>query len=101
MVLAESFERIHRSNLIGMGILPLQFEPGENAQNLGLNGTETFNVENCFEKDNSFRRKVKITATACDGKEKSFTMVVRLDTPIEQQYYINGGILPYMLRQLL
>ena len=98
-VLAESFERIHRSNLIGMGILPLQFQAGENAESLGLTGNETFDIEGVAraarpEKD----RATEVTVRA-DGK--SFRAVVRLDTPQEARYYENGGILTFVLRRLL
>ena len=96
-VLVESFERIHRSNLIGMGVLPLQFEPGENAESLGLTGQETFNIEG-IENLHSGNTPSEVTVTA-DGK--SFNAVVRIDTPGEADYYRHGGIMQYVLRSLL
>jgi aconitate hydratase len=96
-VLVESFERIHRSNLIGMGVLPLQFSPGENAESLGLTGRETFNIEG-IESLNSGITPREVTVTA-DGK--SFTAIVRIDTPGEADYYRHGGIMQYVLRSLL
>ena len=101
-VIAESYERIHRSNLVGMGILPLQFLEGENAQSLGLNGEEVFEIagiRNVVEKFSAGRR-IKVRATI--GKEnKEFEALLRIDTPQEALYYANGGILQYVLRQLL
>lgn len=98
---AESFERIHRSNLIGMGILPLQFEEGESVETLGLDGTETFTVA-CIDFSKGLPRPahVPVVATKSSGDEVSFTMVVRIDTPTEGMYYQNGGILQYVLRSL-
>jgi aconitate hydratase len=96
-VLVESFERIHRSNLIGMGVLPLQFKPGESAESLGLTGQETFNIEG-IENLNSGITPSEVTVTA-DGK--SFSAVVRIDTPGEADYYRHGGIMQYVLRSLL
>jgi aconitate hydratase len=90
--LAESYERIHRSNLVGMGILPLQFPDGENAESLGLSGKETFDLE----KLEDGARTLKVTA---DGKE--FEARVRIDTPNEWLYYRHGGILQFVLRNLL
>jgi aconitate hydratase len=96
-VIAESYERIHRSNLIGMGVVPLQFRDGESAASLGLTGLETYDIVGLgLER----AREVKVTATSPDGKKKSFTAVVRIDTPKEQDYFIHGGILHYVLRQL-
>jgi aconitate hydratase len=96
-VIAESYERIHRSNLIGMGVVPLQFRDGETAASLGLTGKETFDIVGLgLER----AREVKVTATGADGKKKEFTAVVRIDTPKEQEYFIHGGILQYVLRQL-
>jgi aconitate hydratase len=96
-VLTESFERIHRSNLIGMGVLPLQFQPGESAESLGLTGTETFSVTGIEELNSGVTPgEVKVTA---DGK--TFTAVVRIDTPGEADYYRHGGIMQYVLRSLL
>ncbi|MCF3140101.1 aconitate hydratase AcnA [Paenarthrobacter sp. AR 02] len=100
-VVAESYERIHRSNLIGMGVLPLQFPAGESAATLGLTGTETFSVEGVTELNNGTTPKtLKVTATAEDGSAKSFDAVLRIDTPGEADYYRNGGILQYVLRQI-
>ncbi|YCK80286.1 aconitate hydratase AcnA [Arthrobacter sp. D3-18] len=100
-VIAESYERIHRSNLIGMGVLPLQYPAGESAATLGLTGTETFAVEGVTELNNGTTPKtLKVTATAEDGTAKSFDAVLRIDTPGEADYYRNGGILQYVLRQI-
>lgn len=100
-VVAESYERIHRSNLIGMGVLPLQYPAGESAATLGLTGTETFAVEGVTELNNGTTPKtLKVTATAEDGSAKSFDAVLRIDTPGEADYYRNGGILQYVLRQI-
>jgi aconitate hydratase len=96
-VIAESFERIHRSNLIGMGVLPLQFREGENAGSLGLTGRELISIEGL---DNARSKIVTVVATGDDGKETRFEAVVRIDTPKEREYYLNGGILHYVLRQL-
>ena len=96
-VIAESFERIHRSNLIGMGVLPLQFKDGQTAQSLGLDGTETFAISGITEMNNGgIPKEVKVTAG-----DKSFTAKVRIDTPGEGDYYRHGGIMQYVLRQLL
>ena len=101
-VIAESYERIHRSNLVGMGILALQFLAGENAESLKLTGAEVFEITGIRELVESFApaRKIKVKATA-GGKTTEFTALVRIDTPQEAQYYANGGILQYVLRQLL
>jgi aconitate hydratase len=100
-VIAESYERIHRSNLIGMGVLPLQYPAGETAASLGLVGTETFSVEGVTELNNGTTpRTLKVTATAEDGSTTSFDAVLRIDTPGEADYYRNGGILQYVLRQI-
>lgn len=100
-VIAESYERIHRSNLIGMGVLPLQFPAGENAASLGLTGTETFSVEGVTAlNEGTTPKTLKVTATAEDGSSKSFDAVLRIDTPGEADYYRNGGILQYVLRQI-
>lgn len=96
-VIAESYERIHRSNLIGMGILPLQFKDGEDAESLGLNGWERFAISGLGD---GSAKEVTVTATAKDGKQTRFTAQVRIDTPQEVEYYRNGGILHYVLRQL-
>ena len=96
-VIAESFERIHRSNLIGMGVLALQFPQGDNAQSLGLKGDELFKISGVAEALNSGR--VPALATVSAG-ELQFEAVVRIDTPKEADYFRHGGILPYVLRQL-
>lgn len=101
-VIAESFERIHRSNLIGMGVLPLQFMEGQSAETLGLDGTERYSVANVSFSDGVPEREtVDITATKEDGSEISFKALVRIDTPTEGKYYENGGILQYVLRGLV
>ncbi|HEX8814259.1 MAG TPA: aconitate hydratase AcnA [Terriglobales bacterium] len=101
-VVAESYERIHRSNLVGMGILPLQFMNGETAQSLSLTGEEVLEITGIRDLVDHFApgRQVKVKATAA-GKTKEFQALVRIDTPQEAQYYANGGILQYVLRQLL
>jgi aconitate hydratase len=96
-VLAESFERIHRSNLIGMGVLPLQFKPGESAATLGLSGQEVFSIAGISEINNKEIIPNELVVTADD---KQFTAVVRIDTPGEAEYYRHGGIMPYVLRSL-
>ncbi|MGN6201512.1 MAG: aconitate hydratase [Solirubrobacterales bacterium] len=96
-VIAESFERIHRSNLIGMGVLPLQFAAGESVASLGLTGAETFDFGDLEE---GRAKEVTVTARADDGTEKQFTATVRLDTPNEVGYFLNGGILQTVLRKL-
>ncbi|MEV6611511.1 aconitate hydratase AcnA [Kutzneria sp. NPDC051319] len=101
-VITESFERIHRSNLIGMGVLPLQFPAGENAASLGLDGTETFDFTGVTELNNgSTPSTVKVTATKTDGSKVEFDAVVRIDTPGEADYYRNGGIMQYVLRKMV
>lgn len=100
-VIAESYERIHRSNLIGMGVLPLQFPAGESAATLGLSGTEAFSVEGVTAlNEGTTPKTLKVTATAEDGSSKTFDAVLRIDTPGEADYYRNGGILQYVLRQI-
>ncbi len=96
-VIAESFERIHRSNLIGMGVLPLQYQEGRNAQSLGLTGRETFEIAGL---NRGAAKTVKVIATADDGKTTAFEARLRIDTPKELDYYQHGGILQYVLRQL-
>jgi aconitate hydratase len=98
-VIAESYERIHRSNLLGMGVLPLEFKPGENRESLGLTGHEVFEIEGV----SALSPKIPITVhVKCgDGKAKSFSVVARADTPEEVSYYRHGGILQYVLRQML
>ncbi|MDN6745969.1 MAG: aconitate hydratase, partial [Brevibacterium sp.] len=94
-------ERIHRSNLIGMGVLPLQFPAGESADSLGLDGTETFAISGITElNDGAVPKTVKVSAAKEDGTSVDFDAVVRIDTPGEADYYRNGGILQYVLRQL-
>ena len=103
-VLAESFERIHRSNLVGMGILPLQFLEGESAASLGLTGRETFDLEGIsamIATHFTHGREVRVRATAEDGSAKAFKALARIDTPQEALYYRHGGILQYVIRQLL
>jgi len=99
-VIAESFERIHRSNLVGMGVLPLEFVDGATRQTLGLSGFETYTIEGLAE-DMAPRATLSVTARAADGAELRFGVRSRIDTPEELQYYRNGGILPYVLRQLV
>jgi aconitate hydratase len=100
-VITESFERIHRSNLIGMGVLPLQFPAGQSAASLGLDGTEVFDIQGVEELNRGVTPKtVKVTATKADGTSVVFDAVVRIDTPGEADYFRNGGILQYVLRQL-
>jgi aconitate hydratase len=103
-VLAESYERIHRSNLVGMGILPLQFRPGENIGSLGLTGEEVYDFEGLpklLESGFAGGREITVKARRTDGGERVFQAVVRIDTPQEVRYYQHGGILQYVLRQLL
>lgn len=102
VVIAESYERIHRSNLIGMGVLPLQFPDGESAASLGLDGTETFDVTGITELgEGRTPRTVKVTATKESGEQVEFDARVRIDTPGEADYFRNGGILQYVLRSLI
>src|SRR6266567_3132804 len=98
--IAESFERIHRSNLVGMGILPLQFKPGENKESLGLTGREIYDIEG-IEKSLRPRQQVTVRVTREDGSTFSFQTIARLDSPIDVTYYENGGILPTVLRKLM
>jgi aconitate hydratase len=101
-VIAESYERIHRSNLIGMGVLPLQFQPGMNADALGLMGDEVFTIHGITElNDGVTPHEVDVEAFAVDGRTVEFTALVRIDTPGEADYYRHGGILQYVLRSLL
>jgi aconitate hydratase len=99
-VIAESFERIHRTNLVGMGVLPLQFLPGENAAGLKLTGREVYHIEGVPQALNGGGRRVLVCAVSADGGEAAFEVAVRVDTPQEVEYYRCGGILPYVLRQL-
>ncbi len=96
-VIATSFERIHRSNLVGMGILPLQFRDGQSWQSLGLNGTEAYDIDTSNLKP---RCEVTVKVTCADGSTKQFVAMCRIDTPVELDYYYNGGILPTVLRKL-
>jgi aconitate hydratase len=100
-VLAESFERIHRSNLVGMGVLPLQFLPGESAESLGLTGDETFSITGIEGGQMFPKQRLNVQATAPDGTVKSFEVISRIDTPVEVGYYRNGGILQTVLRQMM
>jgi aconitate hydratase len=97
-VIAKSFERIHRSNLVGMGVLPLDFEPGEGAAELGLDGTEVFDIP--VTDDVTPRQKLRVSATKADGTKVEFMTTVRLDTPVDVGYYRNGGILHTVLRKM-
>ncbi|MEJ2102085.1 MAG: aconitase family protein [Desulfobacterales bacterium] len=98
-VIAQSFERIHRSNLVGMGVLPLVFKSGEDAQSLGLDGSETFFIGGI--EDIQPRQQLQVRAVKSDGRDIRFEVSTRLDTDIEVDYYKNGGILPYVLRKLI
>ena len=98
-IIAGGYERIHRSNLVCMGILPLQFEPGDSAQSLGLNGTETFSIGGIGNGIESGQR-ARVSVKRQDGSETAFDALVRIDAPAEVEYFINGGILPMVLRQL-
>jgi len=98
-VIAESYERIHRSNLVGMGVLPLEFKASENRESLGLTGHEMFEVEGVSSL--APRKQITVNAKASDGKVKTFTALARVDTPEEVSYYQHGGILQYVLRQML
>ena len=99
-VIAENYERIHRSNLVGMGVLPLEFIGGDSAVSLGLDGTETYSL---MELNSSITPSQVLTVTAVDatGQAKTFKVLSRLDSKIEIEYYQNGGILQYMLRKFL
>jgi aconitate hydratase len=99
-VIAQSFERIHRSNLVGMGVFPLQFEEGTNAQTLGLDGTETYDLVGLHESMKP-QQMLTLRIKSKDGKTREVPVQSRIDTPIEVEYYKHGGILPYVLRQLL
>jgi aconitate hydratase len=98
-VIAESFERIHRSNLVGMGVLPLQFQSGQNRESLGLTGKETYSVLG-LASGIPCGDAATVIAKSDDGSEKRFDVIIRIDTPQEVEYFRNGGILPYVLRQL-
>ena len=102
-VIVESYERIHRSNLVGMGVLPLQFRAGDSIQSLGLTGHETFAIEGLAERfvaGDTTGGEVRVRATSPDGDTLEFGAVLRIDTPAEAEYYRHGGILQYVLRRL-
>ncbi len=99
-VLAESFERIHRSNLVGMGVLPLQFLPGESRTTLGLTGTETFDIGGLAE-GMTPGKQLPVHFRRADGTEGEFTVIARVDSPIDVEYLRQGGILQMVLRDLL
>jgi aconitate hydratase len=98
-VIAESYERIHRSNLVGMGVLPLEFKPGDIAASLGLSGHESFTIAGVSKL--APRSRLRVEARDDHGASKAFDVVARADTPEEVAYYRHGGILPYVLRQML
>ena len=100
-VITESFERIHRSNLVGMGVLPLQFKDGQSARTIGLDGTESFDLTGLEGTTVRPRQDATLRITRADGETEDVTLILRIDTPIEIEYYKNGGILPYVLRQLV
>ena len=99
-VVAQSFERIHRSNLVGMGVLPLQFKDGESAQTLGITGTESYDLIG-IAGGITPRMDVTLRINRADGTSSEHALTLRIDTPIEVEYYLHGGILPYVLRQLV
>src|SRR5688500_8623231 len=100
-VITQSFERIHRSNLVGMGVLPLQFKEGQSAASLNLDGTETFDLVGLEGKEVRPRQDVTLRINRADGHSEEVPLTLRIDTPIELEYYKGGGILQYVLRQLL
>ena len=100
-VIVQSFERIHRSNLVGMGVLPLQFKDGVNAETLKLDGTETFDLSGLETSEVKPRQDVLLKINRADGTSEEVSLTLRIDTPIELEYYKSGGILPYVLQQLL
>ena len=99
-VIATTYERIHRSNLVGMGILPLEFADGASWQSLGLDGSESFDIDSLSD-DLQPRSTIKVVAKKADGTEVEFDAAVRIDTAVEMDYYRNGGILQTVLRNLL
>jgi len=99
-VIAKSYERIHRSNLVGMGVLPLQFKGSDSLATLNLTGDETFDLTGIAENLKP-QQDVTLTITRRDGSKQSVALLLRIDTPIEVDYYRNGGILPYVLRELV
>ena len=98
-VVARSFERIHRSNLVGMGVLPLQFKAGESWESHGLRGDEQFDI--LVPAKLEPQQDIRMTVTRKDGSTKTIALLSRIDTPIEVDYFRHGGILPYVLRELL
>ncbi len=98
-VIAESYERIHRSNLVGMGVLPLEFKAGENRETLGLSGHEVFEIEGVASL--APKKQITVHAKSGDGRVRTFSVIARADTPEEVAYYRHGGILQYVLRQML
>ncbi|HET8876487.1 MAG TPA: aconitate hydratase, partial [Casimicrobiaceae bacterium] len=98
-VIAKSFERIHRSNLVGMGVLPLQFVAGDSVESLGINGDETFDI--AVPRDIRPQQRFTVAMTRRDGTTREIPVLCRIDTPIEVDYYHHGGILPFVLRELL
>ena len=98
-VVARSFERIHRSNLVGMGVLPLQFKGNDSWQSLGIKGDEVFDIE--LDERIKPQQDATLVITSADGAKKRVPLILRIDTPIEVDYYKHGGILPFVLRQLL
>ena len=99
-IIAESYERIHRSNLVGMGVLPLQYKEGETAASLGLTGNETYTISG-IANDIKPLKEVQVTAVRTDGSEIKFNAIARMDSSIEIEYYRHGGILQYVLREFL
>jgi aconitate hydratase len=100
VVIARSYERIHRSNLVGMGVLPLEFQSGQHAESLGLTGSEVFDITG-IEGGLTPGQEVTVRARRADGSETVFTATVRLDTPVEVEYYRNGGVLHTILRRMI
>src|SRR5436309_8260359 len=100
-VIAQSFERIHRSNLVGMGVLPCQFKEGTNAATLNLDGTETFDITGLESGTVKPRQDVTLVIHRSNGETEEVPVTLRIDTPIEIDYYQHGGILPFVLRQLI
>ena len=100
-VVASSFERIHRSNLIGMGVLPLQFKDGDSVESLELDGTETFDLTGLENTEVKPLQDVTLKIKRADGSETETQVTLRIDTPIEVEYYRHGGILQYVLRQII
>jgi len=99
-VVARSFERIHRSNLVGMGVLPLQFKGSDSVDTLGIKGDETFDLKG-LDGEIKPQQEVTLVITRANGEKKEAKVLLRIDTPIEVDYYKHGGILPFVLRQLL